>query len=96
MKKCPDCGAKISPGHNFCLSCGSKINYDALQNKFVKSRRNRILWLILFGFILIIFVIILAILIPSIRFILTLILATIFTLFVLMIIIFIYYFYYGY
>ncbi len=96
MKKCTKCGAKLYPEYKVCLRCGAKIDYNALQKKYKKTRRNRILWLILIGFVLIITSILLAILIPDLRSLLTVILATLFTIFAFTIIIFVMYFYYIY
>ncbi|MFW9819903.1 MAG: zinc-ribbon domain-containing protein [Candidatus Thorarchaeota archaeon] len=96
MAKCPKCGAKLYLEHKVCISCGSKIDFVTLRKKFEVSRRKRILWLIVLGFVLMILTIVLAILFPDLRSLLTVILATLFTIFAFAIILFVMYFYYIY
>ncbi len=39
MEKCPQCGAKISPGYDLCLSCGYKFGSDIKAEE--KARRMK-------------------------------------------------------
>jgi hypothetical protein len=93
MARCPKCGAKLYLKYKVCLSCGSRIDFVTLRNKFGVLRRKRILWLILLSLILIILTIVLAILIPELRFLLTVILAALFIIFTYAIILYIYFYY---
>jgi uncharacterized membrane protein YvbJ len=93
MKYCPECGARVSPGHSVCYSCGSKIDYAALRRKYEEFRRKRFILLIIIGLVLIFVIILLEIFVPALRSVLTVILATIFTILAFAIVLFVMYYY---